>query len=651
MGKLAWVDLSSHKIEIKDTREYLPDYIGGRGIAARIAWDHLTPGLGPFDEKNILMILTGPLTGTTAPFSGRTTVCSLAPQGWPQHWYTRSSFGGHWGPALKYAGYDGIVIRGIAEKPVYLYIDDETVEIRQASHLWGEGIYKTQQQLIEKYGKDTRVFAIGQAGENLCRISVIATETESASGQGGFGAVMGAKKLKAIVTRGMQSIRIAEPEAFAGFSRKVADEAHGSHGWPNTRPLDPDLVCKYGQRYQACTQQCHAKCWDARYYSNVPGRVFKTKYSGQVDCIAGLFPGIQDTFYNWKLGFEGGFEAGKFANDFGLNHWEILVGMIPWLRKCAEEGRFKDLDGTSFNLEDPRFWHAFMRKTAFREGMGDVLSEGGLKAAGQLGFGQEFIDDFYCAWGYAGHWDGHGDKINYIYFPFWLVSAILWATDTRDPMSSTHGYVQNIMNWSKDCSPEHGLEWEEIARLGEKVYGSPHAASPTGGYQDKAWPAIWHQHRSVLKDSLPVDDQIFPRVFSNRTPDHFARIGEIEGPSFEYHLFRLATGTDIPEEEFYHLSERIFNLERCLQVRNFNRSRQDDETVIPYFSKPETRINPRIGKPVAMEGDKFKKVMDEYYKRRGWNPDTGIPTPEKLQSLGLDFTIPALKGGQRPFQK
>jgi aldehyde:ferredoxin oxidoreductase len=640
MGKLAWVDLSDGRTEVTETGAYLPDYIGGRGIAARIAWDHLPPGTGPFDEQNPVIIMTGPLTGTSAPFSGRTTLCSLAPQGWPQNWYTRSSFGGHWGPALKYAGYDGIVIRGIAEKPVYLYIDGSILGIRDATSLWGKGIYETQQILMDKYGKHTRVFAIGPAGENLCRISVIATETESASGQGGFGAVLGAKNLKAIVVRGLEPIRIAEPEAFADFCRKVADEAHGSHGWPYTRPLDPELVCKYGQRYQACTQQCHAKCWDARYYTGVPGRVFDKKYSGQVDCIAGLFPGIAETFYNWKLGFEGGFEAGKFANDFGLNHWEILVGLIPWLRKCAGEGLFSDLDGVPFNLDDPHFWHAFMRKIAFREGMGEALSEGGLRAAGLLGFGREWIDDFYCAWGYAGHWDGHGDKINYIYFPFWLVSAILWATDTRDPISSTHGYVQNVMGWSKSCSPEAGLEWEEIIAVGEKAYGSPHATSPTSGYRDKAWPAIWHQHRSVLKDALPLDDQIFPRIFSKKTADHFARIGDIEGPSFEYHLFRLATGAALSEEAFLHAAERILNLERCLQVRNFGRRRGDDEGVIPYFSKPETRVNPFIKKKVGMDGGKFRKMMDEYYERRGWDPATGIPKREKLQALGLDFALP-----------
>jgi len=642
MGKLAWVDLSTGWIEVTETAAYLPDYIGGRGIAARIAWDHIPAGTEPFDENNPVIIMTGPLTGTPAPFSGRTTLCSLAPQGWPQPWYTRSSFGGHWGPALKYAGYDGIIIKGIAEKPVYLYIDGNILSLRDASGLWGDGIYLAQRKLIEKYGEDARVFAIGPAGENLCRISVIATETESASGQGGFGAVLGSKKLKAIVVRGMAPIPIAEPAAFADFSRQVAAEAHGSHGWPYTRPLDPELVCKYGQRYQACTQQCHAKCWDARYYANVPGRVFKKKYAGQVDCIAGLFPGIEDTFYNWKLGFEGGFEAGHFANDFGLNHWEILVGLIPWLRKCAEAGEFKDLDGMPFNLDDPRFWYELMRKITFREGMGEALSEGGVRAAQQLGFGRDFIDDFYCAWGYAGHWDGHGDKINFIYFPFWLVSAILWATDTRDPISSTHGYVQNVMGWSKSCSPEEGLEWEEIIRVGEKAYGSPHAASPTSGYRDKAWPAIWHQHRSVIKDSLPVDDQIFPRVFSKKTADHFARIGDLEGPSFEYHLFRLATGAKVSEEEFNQSCERIVNLERSLQVRNFNRSRKDDEGLIPYFSKPETRINPFIGEPMSMDGGKFKKMMDEYYRRRGWRKITGVPTRKKLKDLGLDFTLPDL---------
>ena len=643
MGKLLRVDLTKRKTWVQPTSDYVPEWIGGRGIGAKIAWDEIKPGTGPFSPENILMILTGPLSGTAAPFSGRTTVCSLAPQGWPHEWFTHSSFGGHWGPELKYAGYDGIIINGCSDKPVYLRICDDKVEIRDARDLWGLGIYETQQRLIGEFGQGWRVFAIGQAGENLSRISIIATETESASGQGGFGAVMGFKRLKAIAVRGTNPVCVAKPEEFLEFSKAVADEAHGSHGWPRYRPLDTERVQKYGERYHACTQQCTARCWDARYYTKVPGVLYKQTYAGQVDCVAQLFPGLKCTFYDWGLGFEAGFEIGRMTNDYGLNHWEILIGMMPWLRDCHREGLIKDIDGLEIDFDDPRFWAELMRKMAFREGMGDALSQGGVRASEILGLGQEIVKRYYLAWGYAGHWDGHGDKINYIFFPYWLVSALQWAFDTRDPISSAHGYGQNIMGWSKVCSPKEGLSWERIAEIGERVYGSPLATHPESGYADKAYPAVWHGHRSVLKDSLTLDDQIFPRIFSKKTEDNFARIGSIEGPSFEHRLYVLATGDEIGEDEFYRRCERVINIERCLLSRNFGRSRKDDETVIPYFETLETRVNPLIGEPVAMDGDAFRQVMDEYYRLRGWDTITGLPTEEKLRDLDLPEAADLMK--------
>jgi len=640
-GSILLVDLGDHSIERMASGDYAYDYMGGRGIATRIAWDVLPSGSDPFQEDAPLIFMTGPLTGTTAPFSGRTTLCGLAPQGYPVPWFTRSSFGGHWGPGLKYAGFDGIVITGKSEEPIYLLVDNGNAQLLNASEYWGKGIYETQQRLMSLHGHDSRVIAVGPAGENLSRISVLATETESASGQGGFGAVIASKHLKAIVVRGNGPIDLAHPKRFSEFCRILAAEAHGSHGWPKTRPLNRERVRKYGERYHACTQQCQARCWDARFYSDVPSVLGKGSFSGQVDCVAQLFPGPKDTFYNWGMGFEAGFEIGRAANDFGLNHWELLLGIVPWLRRCHGEGLFKDIDGLRFDLSDPNMWFELLRKITYREGMGEALSEGGVRAARILGFGEKFLSEFYPAWGYAGHWDGHGDKINHIYFPFWLVAALQWATDVRDPISSAHGYVQNVMGWSKTCSPDAGLEWPGIESIGDKVYGTRDAFSPTSGYVAKAYPAVWHQHRSVIKDSLTVGDQIYPRIFSLHTDDNFARVSfedrDIPGPSFEYEMYHLATGHEISEGAFEKTCERVVNLDRCIQIRAFDRSRKDDESIIPYFSTEENRINPAIGKPVAMDPESFRTILDEYYRLRGWDPKTGRPEKKRLEELDLGW--------------
>jgi len=173
--------------------------------------DLIPPGIGALDPRNPLMFMVGALVGTPAPSSGRVTVSGLSPQAYPDEWYTRANLGGHWGSELKYAGYDGLVVTGRAPKPVYLWIEDDRVEVRDAASVWGQGLIQTQKTLQGELGPDVRIVAIGPAGENLCRYAVLATSTESAAGQGGFGAVMGSKNLKAVAVRGHGGVGVAQP--------------------------------------------------------------------------------------------------------------------------------------------------------------------------------------------------------------------------------------------------------------------------------------------------------------------------------------------------------------------------------------------------------------------------------------------------------
>jgi aldehyde:ferredoxin oxidoreductase len=635
-GNILRVDLTSGEIWTQPSTEYHLRYIGGRGIGARLAWEEIPPGVGAFDPRNPLMIFAGPLTGTSAPFSGRTIIMGVSPQSYPVEWFSRSNVGGHFGPELKWAGYDGIVITGQAERPCYLLIENARVELRDAGELWGLDTYEAQRRLMTAHGKGIRILTIGPAGERLSRIAIINTETESAAGQGGFGAVMGHKRLKAIVVRGTGKVHIAQPELFRRRCQAIAEEAHAPLGWPGPARLDPEKVVKYGERFHACTQGCTVRCSECRWYDRVPGVVRKGRlYSGQFHCASALFPGVPGTFYDWKLGFEAGFELSTICNEYGLNQWDILFGIVPWLRDCRRAGLLQDLDGIPIDPDDPHFWAELLRKIAHREGIGDALAEGGRRAPDILGFGREFADEYYAAWGYAGHWDGHGNRINEIFFPFWLVPALQWAMDTRDPLSSGHGYAQNIMTWSKHLSPQAGLDWDTIAEVAARVYGSRSAAHIRSGYEDKAFPAFWHGQRSVIKDSLLVDDQIFPRIYSEKTPDHFARALDMDGPSFEYHMFTAATGLDISEAEFERMAERVFNIERAVLVRNYGRDRAMDETVIPYFSKVEWWTNPELGERQALDVERFRRLMDEYYTLRGWDPRTGWPTRRRLEELDL----------------
>jgi len=236
-GKILRVDLSSGKISHLDTAQYVPKFIGGLGIAAKIAWDELRPGVGPFDPENMLMIMAGPLTGTLASGAGRVEVVGIAPQQRPPV-FSRSGMGGHWGAELKYAGFDGIVVGGVSAKPVYVWIDNSKVEIRDAGELWGTGTYSTTMVLRAIHGPKTRVVSCGQAGENLSRIAVIQTETGNAAGQGGYGGVMGSKRLKAIAVRGTKGVKVARPAEFLELCLGASREGQS----PSRSRSAPDLV-------------------------------------------------------------------------------------------------------------------------------------------------------------------------------------------------------------------------------------------------------------------------------------------------------------------------------------------------------------------------------------------------------------------------
>ena len=634
VGKILWVNLSERSIKTLDTQQYGSEYIGGRGIAARIAWDFIPAGVGAFDPENLLIIMSGTLTGTTAPFSGRTSISSLSPQGWPQEWFSRSNFGGHWGPSLKYAGYDGLVVEGKAENPVLLWIEDGQVEIRDAGHVWGKGAIESQKVLLDEFGKDTRILAIGQAGENLSRISIIMTETESAAGQGGFGAVMGSKNLKAVAVRGSGPVRIAEPKLFQQRCKDIIHEVRTGNRFAGAQ-LDEGRVKNYKQRWQACTQQCAMKCGGGCRYYEVLGPISGEEQRGQFHCVSNFIPGVPGTFYDWQIGFEAAFEVRHMLDDYGLNHWDILLGLVPWLKECQKAGLISEINGRKIDFNDHDFWAFLLKAITFREGMGDALAQGGLRASKLLGLGEDQAAPLYAAWGSAGHWDGHGDRGNRIVYPFWLPSALQWAVDVRDPYSSSHGYTSLTMHWSQFLDEEKGVPWEKISAIGEKIYGDKKAVDPRSDYEGKEFPAVWHGHRSVMKDSVSLDDNIFPVILSMNSEDAFARAGEMQGVDFEYHLYTAATGEKISRQEFELACERIYNLERAIQIRNFERCRRDDETVIPYFEYVEWFQNPYLDEKKALEKEKFFPLLEKFYRLRGWSVENGWPLPEKLQQLGL----------------
>ena len=471
-GKLLRADLSAGTVTTMDTRAYLPTYVGGLGIAARIAWDELEPGVGPFDPENMLFVMVGPLTGTVASGAGRVVVAGIAPQQNPPA-FSRSGVGGHWGAELKYAGYDGVIIVGQAEKPVYLWIEDDpdtggpAAELRDAADLWGRGTFATTTALRQRHGPATRVMSCGPAGENLCRIACMQTETGNAAGQGGYGAVMGSKRLKAIAVRGTGGVPVADPGRLMDLVLDASREGMSWGGQDRSVRNPRGVESPIPRRLKKCGF-CAMDC-ASYHYMGAPGQTTSGGHNVHPFC------------YMYFQSPEARLESAALTSDLGLNGWETSFGVIAWLQMCKQQGLVDTFDGIEIPVPDkeltgvwdiarypPEFSNALLHKMAYREGeLGDALADGACYAAQRLfgGRGLPLLDRIYPRrMGQTSHWNAHW--LQGVAFPYMLVPLLQWCVDTRDPASdSTHGYAQHMLTYLPDTGRDGGgVTLEQAAR-------------------------------------------------------------------------------------------------------------------------------------------------------------------------------------------
>ena len=674
-NRMLYIDLGDMNIHVEETSQMVPFLIGARGLAAKICWDNYDSPVHPFASQSPLMIMTGPLTGSKSPYSGRTTICGFSPQAYPVNWFTRSSIGGNFGGELKRAGYDGIVISGISETPIRIMIKDDEVIIQSAEELWGKDIYDALETLQSIEGHKVHSLTIGQAGENLSHIATIHTATSSASGQCGFGAVMGSKRLKAISVIGTGKVALKHPKTTVSISKKLSaiykkDNRTGITFFGRDLDTLNNKLAKLGLGKafcKPCTESCITPC--STYFEDMPGSDKSKKLYGSMFCVAAvLFRGAGDDWpqqgkdkFAWKLPFEAAYEMNVISNRYGLNHYDLLMGIIPWLIACNKKGLINEFNGESIDFNSSEFWQHFLSAIAFRQGMGDFLSKGGWAAAKELDLGIDIAENYYAGWGQAGHWDGHDG--GYYPFPFWLVSALQWMSDTRDPYAGGHGFLYSVLPLI-DLTLMNNLEIrnnrvDQLKKISERVYGSPLTLDPMSGYRDKATAGHFHTIRPIIKDSISVDDFKLPLIYSESSADGFAILkdvegiaGDIEGPSIEYNLFIAGTGVDYTENEFNLAAERISNLERAIQIRHWARNREMDEMVLPYFEKEEMFASFYLGQPQGLDRKKFKSVVDEFYELKGWNKKTGWPTKERLDTLGIgEIYDPMIAGAERVKEK
>jgi aldehyde:ferredoxin oxidoreductase len=598
------VDLSGGGTEIEDfDGPTARKYIGGVGLAAKILWDETTPGTAPLSNDSELVFMTGPLTGSTMPKSSRYIVAGISPLTgiWGQ-----AHAGGSFADELRHAGIDGIVVRGRASKPVYLWINDGKAEIREAAHVWGKDTWETFDILRGETDNRASVACIGVAGEKLVKIAAIMNDGRQgrAAARCGLGALMGSKKLKAVVARGTRPIRLYDEDRFKEGVGQLLPYCQPRP--PEARLAGDTHVFKSFFTYG----RVPVKNWSQGSFEE--GLVYTETMREAEPLHCAHCPNSCLESYKLKTGerhmvweawgplgtnclianAEVLQQAYTLCNRYGLD--TISAGaIIAFAMECFENGLITrdDTGGIDLTWGNHQAMMELLKKIGEREGFGELLGEGVKAAAARIGGN---------ALDFAMHVKG-------LEFP---------AHEPRALASHALGYATGSIG-AAHMEPigADGLEnWMELP--------DPRTSPELG------FPVALKRFDTAGKGRLVARTQDFSAALDSITVCLFLSIAHSVGPSYYASLLNAATGWDMDADELMLTGERITNLKRMFSVRR-GISGKDD-------TLPERVLTQRLTSG-GTRGNLFdlKAMLDDYYSVRGWGRD-GIPTLEKLRALGLE---------------
>ena len=612
-GRIAHIDLTEQTIEIEEGNEQLyNEYLGGRGLAIRYIMDNVPKGIDAFDPRNVLVISTGPLCGTLAPSSNRYSIVTKSPLT-GRIGYSNS--GGHFGPELKYAGYDAVIVSGKADRPVFLQILNNDIQILDASDLWGKDVFETTETLLERVGDPyAQVSCIGPGGENRVLYAAIVNNLARTAARTGVGAVMGSKNLKAIVVRGTRAVQVAEPISFNALIdetlTKIQDDpafpalseygtsflvdlAHFSGGLA-TRNNQTGVFELYEgisaetffEKYRLKSESCFACPIHCGKYSRVREGKFKGSQGGSPEyesivCL-GSKCGIGD------LGAI--IRANELCNRYGLD--TISLGdTVAFAMEAFEKGllTLEDTDGLDLSWGNADALIELIEKISKREpGIGNLLAEGVKRASEQLPGSEDF----------ALHIKGMEPPAYDVRTA--KAFGLGWATSNRGADHLTALPNFELLGYK----PEVGKEW----------FGSEKAVDPYA-WESKPEMVVWHENFGAVVDSAEMCKYTCFSAYAVR-PEDMAR------------FLTYAVGKEFTTEEVMQIGERIYNLERLFNLRE---GLTPDEDQLPKrFVKEPLPEGPATGQTVEMD-----KMLPIYYQLREWDWNTGIPELAKLESLGL----------------
>jgi aldehyde:ferredoxin oxidoreductase len=604
-GQLLRVNLTNKKITKEPLREdWARDFVGGVGYSARLLYQELKPKIDPLGPKNKLIFMTGPVNGTMIPAASRSCVCAKSPLTGS---FFHSIFGGYFGPELKFAGYDGLVVEGASKKPVYLFIDDNKVKIRSAEHLWGKSSLEAQEIIRKEIGDEAiHIAVIGEAGERGTAFAMILLDIRAA-GRGGLGAVMGSKNLKAIAVRGTGSVSVPNTLRVYNtalrlnelFGTNPAVRGLSDYGTPRnvasmnaagilpTRNWQTEVFSKVdgitGETMKEKVVKGHRACFacsiNCTKYSVVPSGPYKSIINGpDYETIYG-FGSICEVDDIQAL-----CKADEICDHYGIDL--ITTSMcVAWAMECYEKGIFttKDTDGLDLRWGNAEAMIALTEKIGKSEGLGALLAKGTREAAKIVGKGS----DRFTIQNKGVEWPGHTCR------PF-PAAAVGYATGPRGgshhdirPTAEKSGLVDRKVLEGKGALAAEINHWlilcdsACLCHLGEPIWG--------------------------------------PMKINNNVVE----------------ALNAVTGWSLDYEQARKIAERQWNMIRCFAARE-GFTRNDDRLPVRFMEEPVPE-GPMKGSVIPKET--LERLKDDYFTYRGWDLKTGNPTKAKLKELGLEFAI------------
>ena len=617
MEKILRVNLKNNQISTENALENdLEKYIGGMGVATGIFIREVPAEIEPYDEKNLLIFSVGPFCGTSVPFCSRHFIMAKSPL---TNILGESSSGGFWGTELKFAGFSHIIIEGKSKKPVFLWINDNTIELKDASDLWGKGVFETTELIKKELGENYNVDCIGIAGENLVRYAGIMNDLHRAAGRCGGGAVMGSKKLKAIAVLGKKTVKIANPSAFAEVARKqfelldqsmfkVTLETFGTNAvidLVNVRggfPTKNWQTCVFPQIEEINAQALSEKvlseplgCFACPLKCGRRSEIRRGKYEGdkgegpEYETVGTLGGQCQVT------DMEAITKGHYLCNDYGLD--TISTGAtIAFAMECYEKGILtkSDTGGLELEFSNADVVIELIHKIAKREGFGDLLAEGTRRMAQKLDKGCER-------------------------FAIQVKGLELPAYDSRAVQITGLAYA--VANRGGD----HITAYIQ----GPAFLDIPFLVIPDSRINDVLVADPEEVHVLVeLENVMAALDTLGACKF----------MGFCVSSEEWVKLVEHCLGKEFNYDNLVKIGERAYNLARIFNVRE-GLTRADD-TLPPRLLEEPLPEGPAAGKV----NENLPAMLDKYYELRGWDKATGKPTPEKLKELGLEEYITDIWG-------